>query len=286
MRSYRLAQGRRRACIRAHWQNADTMTHRHKYPAGTQACAGQAKPSSPPFGRTCSIRVGLDRRCLLAALFSPRLREGLQARGRRREQDLRAQSKLRRLPWLPCRMLLAHDRQWSLLLRPRCKRYRRQEQLVRAADVRRCADPRPTVCDTGDRARYPTGATWLLSRCVCVMCAMHSRPLACPRARVPVCIHLSTYPYIGAFSQHPFRLAIRASINLEIRPPSLQSSLPGLLCVLPGCDVDALRNASAAPAAAPAAADTQLANGVLPTPHFLTLSCYGPGCQGSRRGRV
>jgi hypothetical protein len=108
MRSYRFAHGRRCACTGAHLQSADMIPYRVPLWALRRAmlCAGRAKPSSPPCGRARSIRVGLDRKCLPAALFSARLREGVRARGRRREQDLHGQSEPRRLPsWV----LLAHS---------------------------------------------------------------------------------------------------------------------------------------------------------------------------------
>ncbi len=111
MRSCRVAPRRVDVHACAHLQSADTIARRHEYPAGAPACAGRLQPSSAPCGCACSIRFGLDRRRMHAALPSPRLRDGrdgMLERGGRREQDIRGQCEPRRLP---CRMLLAHS-QW------------------------------------------------------------------------------------------------------------------------------------------------------------------------------
>jgi hypothetical protein len=126
-------------------------------------------------------------------------------------------------------------------------------------------------------------------------CAAVCMPVS-ERASLHACVHLGLQT-IHIHLPHPFihrcihpavhlGLSVLPSFDPEIRPPTLRSALPFLACIPPGCDGCALRNASAAPAAASAAAANPVANGNLPTPHFLTLSRNGPGHKGWQRGLV
>jgi hypothetical protein len=283
MRSYRFAHGRRCACIRAHLQSADMIPFRPLWALRrAMLCAGRASRArlrlivlaafalgstggecSPPF-----FRLDYEKACERAAVVANKTYMGSRS--------------LEGYP-VGCYWHTVDGGVYYFIRDPK-HAFVTVNSFVRQMCAGK-ADSRTSVCDTCDRARSASGVAFL----TCVREVWYGRPTAClptsehacPYAFCYACIRSThpVHPSNGAFPPIHFHPSCRDPSPIPSFRAFCLACNPVAKCVLAAqCECSAGGSSGGS--------DSRFGERYPPDPHFLTLSCYGPGRKGWKRGLV